>query len=153
MPWFYDETKENCVRFKEDLKTIFEGAIKYGLKNFLTGMAEGFDMIATEILVELKKTYNNIKIIAVIPCSGQEKKWKPSQRTRYHKIINQCNDSIILYDSYTKTCMNDRNKYMVEHSSIVIACFNGLPSGTGNTIRFGKENGCKIKIINPNNYK
>lgn len=152
LPWFYDETKENCIRFKEDLRQIFEGAIKYGLKNFLTGMAEGFDMIATEILLKLRNIYN-IKIIAVIPCLDQEKLWHPSQQDRYHKIIKQCNESIILSNIYTKTCMNDRNKYMVEHSSVVIACFNGSSSGTGNTIRFAKENGCKIKIINPNNYK
>ena len=101
----------------------------------------------------LQKIYKDIKIIAVIPCKGQEKKWKPSQQTRYHKLIKQCDDTIILSDTYTKNCMNDRNKYMVEHSSVVIACFNGIPSGTGNTIRFAKENGCKIKIINPEHYK
>jgi len=49
--------------------------------------------------------------------------------------------------------MNDRNKYMVEHYSVVIACFNGIPSGTGNTIRFAKEKGCKVRIINPDEYK
>ena len=76
LPWRYDETKENCNRFKNDLRIVFEGAIKYGFKNFFTGMAEGFDMIATEILLELKNTYKDIKIIAVIPCLGQEKNWK-----------------------------------------------------------------------------
>ena len=55
LPWFYDESKDNCIKFKNDLRTIFEGAIKYGLKNFLTGMAEGFDMIGAEILLELRK--------------------------------------------------------------------------------------------------
>ena len=66
LPWFYDETKESCIRFKDDLKQLFEGAIRYGIKNFLTGMAEGFDMIATEILLELKHTYKDIKIGVVI---------------------------------------------------------------------------------------
>ena len=55
LPWFYNETKENCIRFKEDLKTIFSGAIQYGLKNYLVGMAEGFDMIGAETLIELRK--------------------------------------------------------------------------------------------------
>ena len=49
--------------------------------------------------------------------------------------------------------MNDRNKYMVDHSAVVIAVWNGKPSGTGNTIRFAKERGCKIKIINPEDYR
>ena len=50
LPWFYNELQESCINFKKQLRLVFEGAIKYGLKNFLTGMAEGFDMIATEIL-------------------------------------------------------------------------------------------------------
>lgn len=152
LPWSYNETKDNCIKFKNDLFTTFEGAIKYGLKNFLVGMAEGFDMIGAEILLQLRNQYKDIKIIAVIPCIGQEKGWKPSQQTRYHKILEQCDESIILYNEYTKTCMNERNKFMVDNSSVVIACYNGKPSGTGNTIKYAKEQNCKIKIIKPQEY-
>lgn len=109
-------------------------------------------MIGAEILIELRKTHN-IKIIAVIPCLGQELQWKPEQQKRYHKILKQCDEKIILNDHYTPTCMNDRNKFMVDHSSVCIACWNGKPSGTGNTIRFSKENGNKVRIINPEDYK
>ena len=95
LPWGYDETKVNCIKFKQDLEKIFEGAIKYGLTTFLTGMAEGFDMIGAEILLKLRKKHN-IKIIAVVPCVGQELKWKPSQQNRYNNILNQCDNVIIL---------------------------------------------------------
>ena len=152
LPWGYNENLQSCLKFKSDLKQVFIGAINYGLTTFLTGMAEGFDMIATEILLELRKTYQ-IKIIAVIPCLDQEIKWKPEQQARYRKIVEQCDDQIILAEQYTPTCMNDRNKYMVERSSVCIACWNGKPSGTGNTIRFAKESGLKIKIIDPANDK
>ena len=64
LPWGYNEEKESCIKFKEYLKVILEKAIIYGLKNFLTGMAEGFDMIATEILIELRKKYS----ICIIAC-------------------------------------------------------------------------------------
>lgn len=153
LPWGYDETKHNCLMFKKDLKVIFEGAIKYGLHNFLIGMAEGFDMIGAEVLLELRKIYKFIKVIAVIPCIGQEKKWKFEQQVRYNNILKQCNQRIILSSTYTTSCMNERNKFMVEHASVCIACWNGKPSGTANTIRYAKENGCKIKIINPENYR
>ena len=49
--------------------------------------------------------------------------------------------------------MNKRNKYMVENSSVIIACYNGKPSGTGNTIRFANENGRKVRIISPEDYR
>ena len=152
LPWGYDETKESCLSFKKDLQTIFTGAYKYGLINYLVGMAEGFDMIGAEALIELRKKYKDINIIAAVPCKGQELRWKPEQQKRYHKLLKQCDEVIILSDTYTNTCMNDRNKFMVEHSSVVIACCNGKPSGTLNTIRFAKEKGCKIRIINPEYY-
>ena len=153
LPWFYNEEKENCLRFKADLETIFTGAFDYGLKTYLVGMAEGFDMIGAETLIKLRKKLKEIKVIAVVPCKGQELKWKPEQQKRYHKILKKCDDIIVLSDTYTATCMNDRNRYMVEHSSVVIACCNGKPSGTRNTINFAKEKGCKIRIINPEDYK
>lgn len=151
LPWGYDESKQSCINFKTDTKKVFEGAIKFGLKTYLTGMAEGFDMIGAEILIELRKTHD-IKIVAVVPCLGQELKWKPSQQARYKKILSQCDDIVILSDHYYKDCMNDRNKFMVDHSSVCIACWNGKPSGTGNTVRFAKQNGNKVRVINPNDY-
>ena len=153
LPWFYDETKENCIKFKNDLETIFTGAIQYGLKNYLVGMAEGFDMIGAETLIKLRKDNKAIKVIAVVPCKDQEKVWRQEQQKRYHKILKQCDDVIILSETYYKNCMNDRNKYMVDHSSVVIACYNGEPSGTGNTVKYAKSQGCKIRIINPDDYK
>lgn len=71
LPWGYDEVIQSCLNFKKKIKEVFEGAIKLGLKTFLTGLSEGFDMISTEILIELHKIYD-IKIIAVIPCLGHK---------------------------------------------------------------------------------
>ena len=153
LPWGYNEIKENCLRFKDDLKAILTSICQAGIKNFLVGMAEGFDMIGAEVLTKLRKGFTNIQIIAVVPCKNQEIKWKPGQQKRYHKILKQCDDVVVLSDTYTKNCMNDRNKFMVLNSSIVIACFNGKPSGTGNTICFAKQNGCTVKIINVDEYK
>ncbi len=152
LPWGYDESKENCIRFKLEVKKIFEGAIKFGIKTFLTGMAEGFDMLATEILLELRKTHN-IKIVAIVPCLNQEIKWKQSQQERYRTILHFCNKVLVLQKEYTTDCMNKRNKFMVENCCVCIACYNGKPSGTGNTIKFAKERGNRIRIINPENFK
>ena len=152
LPWGYDESKERCVMFKKELEKIFLGAIDYGISTFLTGMAEGFDMIGAEILLDIRKN-RNIKVIAIVPCVGQELKWKPDQQKSYKTIMKRCNDVITLSDRYTPTCMNERNKFMVVHSSICVACWNGKPSGTGNTVRFAKQNGNKIRIINPENFR
>ena len=101
----------------------------------------------------MKKEFSNIKIIAVIPCRNQEKRWSFSQQKRYWEIVNKCDKTIILSQHFTKECFNQRNMFMVKNSYFCIACWNGKPSGTGNTIKYAKEYGLKIKIINPEEYK
>lgn len=153
LPWGYDEETDSCIKFKEDLFMILQNAILSGVDTFLTGMAEGFDMIGAETILKLKKQFPNIKLIAIVPCLGQEKFWKESQQKRYTEILSKCDDRVVLHKSYTDYCMNERNKYMVDHSSICIALFDGKPSGTGNTVRYAKEKGLKFKIINPKVYE
>ena len=150
--WGYNETKDSCITFKKELRNLLENFINDGFTNFLSGMAEGFDMIATEILLNLKNTYKDIKIIAVVPCLEQEKNWTPSQQNKYHNIIKKSDEYIILSNEYTPTCMMERNKFMVEHSSVVIGCFNGCRGGTYNTLLYAKKTGCKIITINPNTF-
>lgn len=38
---------------------------------------------------------------------------------------------------------------MVENSDVVIAVWNGYPSGTSNTIKLAKDTGKQVIIINP----
>ena len=42
-----------------------------------------------------------------------------------------------------------QNNYMVEQSDVVIAVWNGKPSGTGNTVKMAKLLGKKISIKKP----
>lgn len=110
-------------------------------------------MISAEAVIKLKKEFVDLKLIAVIPCLNQEKKWSQSQQKRYWKILQHCDSKIVLNEKPTKECFNQRNLYMVKYSDICIACWNGKPSGTANTIKFANENGCKVYVINPNNFK
>lgn len=74
------------------------------------------------------------------------------QKERYKKILHKAD---IVHDvskeEYSKFCMNDRNKYMVEQSDVLIAVWNGKPSGTGNTVKMAKLSGKKIRVVNPYN--
>lgn len=147
--WGYNETNESCIKFKKNLLTMLRNKILSGVSTFLTGMAEGFDMIAAEIIIELKKEFSNIKLIAIIPCLNQEKKWSINQQKRYWQILQNCDSKIVLKEKPSKECFNERNLYMVQHSDICIACWNGKPSGTGNTVKFAKACGCQVCIISP----
>ncbi len=150
LPWGYDETKESCILFKRVMASIIEKAILNGYTYFISGMALGIDMICAEIVLNLKKKYKNVIIECAIPCLNQEKKWSSSQQERYKNILKKAD--VVHYVSkteYTDTCMNNRNNYMVEQSDVVIAVWNGSPSGTGNTVKIAKNSGKKVRIVNP----
>lgn len=45
--------------------------------------------------------------------------------------------------------MMKRNRYMVDASQVILAVWNGKPSGTGNTIRYAQEQGKTVIVIDP----
>lgn len=46
--------------------------------------------------------------------------------------------------------MLERNRYLVDHASILVAVYNGTQrSGTGATVRYAQKQGREIFIIDP----
>ena len=55
----------------------------------------------------------------------------------------------MLQTHYTPDCMEKRNRYMVNACDVVIAVWDGRPSGTGKTVQYAKEQGKEIIVIDP----
>ena len=46
--------------------------------------------------------------------------------------------------------MLDRNRFLIEHASVVLAVFNGVRrSGTGATVNYARKMGREIIVIDP----
>ena len=97
LPWRFNENDERCLNMKTTAKSMIENAVKDGFIYFISGMAIGFDMICAEIVLELKKTYPNIKLVCAIPCKDQDKFWNNELKNRYKNILN--NADIVRYIS------------------------------------------------------
>ena len=54
-PWKYDEKARDCVQLKEVLAVQIKQLAEQGVTTWLTGMAQGVDLWATEIVLDLKK--------------------------------------------------------------------------------------------------
>jgi len=150
LPWRFNENDNRCVRMKLEVKKQIEIAITKGYKIFITGMALGFDMICAEIILELKKIYPNIKLIGAIPCKTQSKLWKLNDKQRYESILHKLDSIRCIYDDYNgNECMLERNQFMVNNSSLVIALFNGKNGGTQKTLKYAKQLNRNIILITP----
>lgn len=148
LPWGFNEEDERCLAMKKELYIRIEDAIKDGYNIFLSGMALGFDMICAEIVLELKKKYKDIKLVAALPCKNQDCKWNSFQQKRYRILLKKADSIRCIYDNYIGAeCMLERNEYMVNASSKMVALFDGKPGGTKKTIEYAKSKGLEVVII------
>ena len=56
----------------------------------------------------------------------------------------------VICPSYSMAAFQQRNEWMVDHSSRLIAIYNGSPGGTRNTIEYAKRKKLEIATYDPN---
>ncbi len=149
-PWGYDENAPSCVLLKEVLASQISALAEQGVTDFLSGMAQGVDLWYAQIVLDLRKTNPALKLHAILPCEGQERKWTASAQEHYRSILAQANEGIYVGQEYSRNCMLKRNRCLVDHSSILLAVYNGTyQSGTGMTVRYAQRLKREIIIIDP----
>ena len=57
----------------------------------------------------------------------------------------------VLQEHYSPGCMMKRNRYMVDHADLIIACYDGKSGGTLNTLRYAIEREIQIVHLPPEN--
>ena len=118
-----------------------------GYRCFYCGMAVGFDLLAAKATLSLKSELPQIKIIAVLPFREQNEKWNEKNKVEYEAILKKVDDVVIVSDHYLQRCFLQRNDYMVQRSSRLIAFYDGkFRGGTFYTYRKAKFMG--LEIIN-----
>ena len=153
-PWKYNETALDCVLLKKVLAVQVKALADKGVTDFLSGMAQGTDLWCSQIVLDLKKKNPALKLHCVLPCKGQESKWTASAQERYRSILAQADEVVYVRQEYSRDCMLERNQWLVEHSSILLAVYNGsFRSGTGATVRYALKQGREVIIIDPSSKK
>ena len=105
---------------------------------FISGIALGIDSIfARAVLLEKEANPDkNILLVAAIPCPEQDKKWSKPLKEEYRKLLKGCDEMKIVSPKYSAKCMQTRNEFMVDHSHMVLAYWDGTPGGTKNCIDY-----------------
>ncbi len=69
-----------------------------------------------------------------------------NEKQRYRDILKQADAVTYICEHASRSCYQIRNEWMVDHSSRVIAAYNGEKGGTRNTIVYAKRK--DIEVIN-----
>ena len=132
--------------FENRLLSEITAASDGGCREYFCGMAWGFDILAGEAVILLKKMRprDNIKLIAVVPFLGQEKSWDAEWQRRYSAVLSAADRVVYISQNYANWAYHKRNRYMVDNSDTVITFFDGKSGGTAATLRYAGEKGKRI---------
>lgn len=132
---------------KAALRKQIDQAVHDGFTVFITGMARGVDLWAAEIVLDLRKRNKEIRLICAIPHDGFEARWSPSWQELYRYVLAEADLTRVISKGYHTGVYQVRNEWMVNHSTRVIAVFNGQPSGIKNTIDYAYRQGVPVVLI------
>lgn len=110
---------------KTKLKEEIETAIADGFTMFITGMAEGVDLLFAELVIEQKVQHPELFLEAAIPYQNRIKSTDPL----FQKCFAGCDGIKVQQEEYSSDCFMNRNRYMVSLSSRVIAVYDGRENG------------------------
>ena len=136
LPWGSDEMDKGCIALQKRMWSAVETAYEAGYRHFICGMARGCDFYFAEMILTLRRERPGVTLEAAIPCRDQASRWAARDRDRWQKLVEACDRKTVLQERYVRGCMQQRNRYMVDHSSLVIAAFDGSPGGTLATLEY-----------------
>lgn len=110
----------------------------------VNGLAQGWDQACAQACVCL-----GIPWTAAVPFVGQEAKWPAEARARYRKLLGQASGvEVVSQGGYAASKLLKRNRWMVDRSHRMLACWDGLRGlgGTAACIAYAEAKG--VPIVN-----
>lgn len=115
-----------------------------GYTVFRVGGALGFDTMVEKKVLALRDMGANVELELYLPCGDQAKAWNEEERRTYEEILRKADRVFCLYPTYTKGCMFERNRRMVDGSDLCIGYCQRPRSGSGYTISYAQSKGVHV---------
>ncbi len=122
--------------------------INAGVTRFIAGGAIGFDTLAAEQVIDIKRDYPDVKLILYLPCKNHFAKWNQGDLERFDRIKEQADEIKYVYEGkYIPGCMQMRNNAMVKDADCgIVYLAKSMGSGSSQTVAYAKEKG--IPFVN-----
>lgn len=117
-----------------------------GYRTFLSGMAEGFDLAAAEVVLALREELPELRLVAVLPYSDHINHQRQEVQLRYRRVVLKADRVVPLSTNYYAACYHHRNDYLVDHASYLIAWYDGSAGGTRYTVK--RAHGAHLPVEN-----
>lgn len=152
LSYLKDEFGEEYQKLCAVLQRTVREAADMGYDYFISGYAEGVDLIAAEIVLGLKNEGYNLFLEAAIPALNQAERWSDRSRAIYELQLDRADRICCVEEKMTRFSALKRNDYMIHESDLVIAVFDGQKGGTAYTVDLARKKKRNLWIINPNDF-
>ena len=147
LPWGDNERDPRCEALRRRIAEALEIAYEEGFRHFICGMAQGCDLYFCEEAQSLKRTRPGVTLEAALPYAGFATRWPPAQRRKYAELLSACDNVISTSTLYGPHCALQRDRYLVDHASLLLAAYNGTPGGTRYTIEYALKRGVEVRYL------
>ena len=121
--------------------------ISEGHRCFVVGGAIGYDTLAAELLFHLRDVeHMGIRVILAYPFDGYTAPWSEGQKATYARLLPLYDERICVAAAASRGAYLQRDRYMVDASSMCIAYCTRQTGGTAYTIRYATKKG--VPVIN-----
>ena len=111
------ERAELKRRLRQETVRQIEG----GATVFRAGGALGFDTMAAQTVLELRKKYPQIELELILPCPDQTAHWSAQDIRVYEEIREQADRVIYTSPFYFNGVLQLRNRKLVEGADVCVA--------------------------------
>lgn len=119
-------------------------AIDDGYTDFITGMQRGVDIWAAEAVLRYRDSNPNLTLVAASAFEGMEEGWSGDWKRRYERIIGAADEVYYIGNCPGRRAFFERNEWMIDNASRLIAVYNGVPGGTQKTIEYAEGLGREV---------
>ena len=138
--------EEDIKALKERLAEVIGQLLEQDVTNFLLGGSPGFELLAGAVLLEKRMRDPRITLTVILPHKDATKGWRHEDIVQHGRFLKQADE--VFYTSYSKEkgCVQQRNRCLVNNSSVCLCYLNRKVGGVWYTVLLSIRKG--LKIIN-----
>lgn len=150
-PWLREPGDLRTQALRRALWERIQCSYEQGYTCFLSGMAQGIDLLCAQLVFQLQEEDPEVRLIPVLPYPGQADRWQAAEQREYRRILQACQKELIIVSPrYSRDCFWKRNCYLVDHASKIIGVYDGNPTGgTHQTLEYAKRRGLEMELLMP----
>lgn len=150
LPFIGDRGTFGMRTLVSSLALQIEEAVKDGYDTFISGMAEGVDLICAELVYQRIANGEPLRLVCARPFPQQcDHDYKDPRNKYVCSLIADACMTVDVSPSYFRGCYAARNRFMIERSSRLIGAIKRKvgPSGTSQTVSLAEKSGLDIHLV------